>query len=183
MTYPGINQCRAARYGTKLALIGGIFVLSACNTPSDTRGSASPETAEPAAADTQVEQVETVTIAPEASPTPSAEAPSTETVLATGTFEGRSDHVVTGGVDIVESDGRYLIKLAADFSLDNAPDPKVGLGNDGYDPATKAGHLKALTGASTYEVPAGINIQEYNEVYIWCERFGVPLGLAQVQRQ
>jgi len=139
------------------------------------------------------------TAAPEASdPSPATEtttAPAEETlaqadtsdveagVWAAGSFEGRSDHIVTGSVEVVEQDGSYIIQLGEDFSLDNAPDPKVGLGSDGYDPATKSGDLIALTGASDYAVPAGIDVSAYNEVYIWCEKFDVPLGVAQLQTQ
>ncbi|MFK8184865.1 MAG: DM13 domain-containing protein [Phormidesmis sp.] len=100
------------------------------------------------------------------------------TIIATGTFEGKSDHITTGSVDIVERGGKYYIELGDDFSLDNAPDPKVGLGKNGYDPITQSGELRSLTGASTYELPDGLDISSYNEVYIWCEKFSVPLGVA-----
>ena len=101
-------------------------------------------------------------------------------VLSTGTFEGRNEHVVTGGVEIVESGGKFVVNLGSDFSLDNAPDPKVGLGKDGYQKSTKAGALSAKTGASSYELPAGVDPADYNEVYIWCDKFDVPLGVAKL---
>lgn len=101
-------------------------------------------------------------------------------VIATGAFEGKSDHETSGGGSIVESDGKYFILLAEDFSLDGAPDPKVGLGNNGYDPTTKVGPLTTLKGLSSYEIPQGIEIADYNEIYIWCEKFDVPLGVAKL---
>lgn len=118
-----------------------------------------------------------------ASQTPVQTEPSTseKKVIAKGTFEGKSDHETSGGVSIVESNGKYSIQLADDFSLDSAPDPKVGLGKDGYDPSTKAGHLTSLKGASAYELAEGTNIGDYNEVYIWCEKFDVPLGVAKLK--
>ncbi len=100
--------------------------------------------------------------------------------LATGTFEGRNDHVVTGNVEIVEAEGKFYLQLGDDFSLDGAPDPRVGLGKDGYRKETSAGALKGKTGASSYELPDGINPHDYNEVFIWCEKFGVPLGVAKL---
>lgn len=103
--------------------------------------------------------------------------------VATGRFEGRSDHVVSGDVAIVESEGQYFVQLGDDFSLDDAPDPKVGLGQDGYDPKTKSGHLISFKGASSYEVPKNIDVKAYNEVYIWCEKFDVPLGVASIKFQ
>ena len=51
---------------------------------------------------------------------------------------------------------------------------------DKYDPATLMGPLTSNTGASTYEVPAGINVDDYNEVWIWCDKFSVPLGVAKL---
>lgn len=102
--------------------------------------------------------------------------------VASGTFTGASDHITTGGVDVIKNaDGSHTIVLADDFSLDGAPDPRVGLGKDGFfDGNTDAGVLGALTGGQSFVVPAGVDVSEYNEVYIWCEKFSVPLGVAAI---
>jgi len=66
-----------------------------------------------------------------------------------------------------------------DFKFDGAPDPKIALGKDGtYDPATLSGLLQSNSGASTYNLPKGINPDDYNEVWIWCEKFNVGLAIA-----
>ena len=91
-----------------------------------------------------------------------------------GTFVGASNHVTTGTAEIAGTE----VNLLADFTFDGAPDPKVALGKDGYDKTTLMGPLKSNTGASSYAIPAGIDPAEYNEVWIWCERFNVPLGVA-----
>ena len=96
-----------------------------------------------------------------------------------GTFTGKSNHVTTGRVEVVNANGKATINLMDDFTFDGAPDPKVALGKNGYDPATLMGPLTSNKGASTYEVPASINVDDYNEVWIWCEKFNVPLGVAQ----
>ena len=94
-----------------------------------------------------------------------------------GSFSGLSNHVTRGTAEIAGDS----VQLLEDFFFDGAPDPKVALGKDGsYDPATLMGLLKSNTGASTYQLPAGINPDDYNEVWIWCERFNVPLGVARV---
>ncbi|MEO1001416.1 MAG: hypothetical protein AAFW69_12570, partial [Pseudomonadota bacterium] len=50
-------------------------------------------------------------------------------VTAVGTFIGDSDHVTIGSAAISRTeDGRWLVTLGDDFSLDGAPDPKVALG-------------------------------------------------------
>ncbi len=100
--------------------------------------------------------------------------------VASGSFTGASDHITTGGVEVIKNaDGSHTIVLADDFSLDGAPDPRVGLGKDGnYNGNTDSGLLGALTGAQSFVVPAGIDVSDFNEVYIWCEKFSVPLGVA-----
>ncbi|MEX0317650.1 MAG: DM13 domain-containing protein [Ruegeria sp.] len=100
---------------------------------------------------------------------------------AKGTFEGRSNHVTTGSVTVVKEGDRYIVELGDDFSLDGGPDPRVALGKDGtYDPDTKLGALLNLTGKQRYVVPATWDISAHNEVYIWCEVAGVPLGVAKI---
>jgi len=108
--------------------------------------------------------------------------PAAADTVATGTFTGASDHITTGAVDVIQNaDGSHTIVLGDDFSLDGAPDPRVGLGKDGkYDGATDAGVLGNLTGAQSFVVPAGVDVSSYNEVYIWCEKFSVPLGVAKL---
>ncbi|MEM6467072.1 MAG: DM13 domain-containing protein [Pseudomonadota bacterium] len=97
-----------------------------------------------------------------------------------GMFEGRSQHITKGTARLVIQDGVAEVHLSADFTFDGAPDPKVALGRDGYDPASLMGKLKSLNGASSYTVPASLDATGYNEVWIWCERFNVPLGVAKL---
>ncbi|MEL6574511.1 MAG: DM13 domain-containing protein [Pseudomonadota bacterium] len=98
-----------------------------------------------------------------------------------GTFTGASNHITTGGVSIVETSAGKVVLLAADFSLDGAPDPRVGLGKDGkYDEATDMGELRSINGLQAYAVPDGVDVSGYNEVYIWCRKFSVPLGVASL---
>lgn len=99
---------------------------------------------------------------------------------AKGTFTGASDHITTGGVQIIKTaDGGAVVILDTDFSLDGAPDPRVGFGVDGdYVAASDLGELQNLNGLQIYVVPASVNVDDFNEVYIWCLEFGVPLGVA-----
>lgn len=101
--------------------------------------------------------------------------------LASGVFEGLSDHVVTGKVAIVQTDNGVEVRLEDDFSLDNAPDPKLGFGKDGYVPGTLFSVLRNHKGSQTYLLPQTIDPSTYNEVYVWCEKFDVPLGVAKLK--
>lgn len=99
----------------------------------------------------------------------------------TGTFTGRSNHVTTGGVEVVKTDTGWEIHLKEDFDFDGAPDPRVGFGTNGkfVDP-TDFEPLREDKGAQVYAVPADINPEDFDEVYIWCRKFSVPLGVAQI---
>lgn len=99
-----------------------------------------------------------------------------------GTFQGRSNHVTSGSVQIVEIEDKYVVELGDDFSLDGGPDPRVGFGTDGtYDPDSHLGALLRLKGKQYYAVPKTKGISQYNEVYIWCEVASVPLGVAKLK--
>lgn len=101
-------------------------------------------------------------------------------VLFTGTFKGYSGHEVSGGVKIVAAEGKLYITMEEDFSLDWAPEPVVGLGRDGYEEETKSGPLKTKSGASSYPLLEGVDPDKYNEVHVWCQKYGVPLGIAVI---
>ena len=101
----------------------------------------------------------------------------------TGSFTGASNHVTTGQVSVTQdAGGQWLVTLGPGFSLDGAPDPKVGFGRDGdFVEGTLIGELRSLTGSQTYRVPAGIDPSHFSEVFIWCEQFSVPLGVASIR--
>jgi hypothetical protein len=112
----------------------------------------------------------------------SAGAQAAEDVLASGTFAGASGHKTSGGVAVVRTDAGAMVVLQQDFSLDGAPDPKVGFGRDGaYDKKAQLAPLSANKGHQTYQLPASVDPANYNEVYIWCEQYSVPLGVAKLQ--
>lgn len=99
-----------------------------------------------------------------------------------GEFTGASDHITTGQVSIIKTSDGYSVVLGSDFSLDGAPDPKVGFGKNGkYDSNAQLGKLVSNNGAQTYIIPSSVNVNSYNEVYIWCEKFSVPLGVATIK--
>jgi len=102
--------------------------------------------------------------------------------ITSGSFTGANDHITTGGVQIVKTaDGGAVVILDSNFSLDGAPDPRVGLGKDGeYVAAADLGELQNLTGVQVFVVPPSVNVDDFNEVYIWCLQFNVSLGSADI---
>jgi len=104
-----------------------------------------------------------------------------KTAISSGIFSGRSDHITTGLVTVEKTATGYQLSFAADFSLDGAPDPVVAIGNNGvYTKANKLGVLKNKTGEQIYTLPANFTPGQFSQVYVWCEKFDVPLGIADL---
>lgn len=102
--------------------------------------------------------------------------------VSSGQFEGRSDHVTTGGVSISKDGDIYVVTLEDDFSLDGAPDPKLGFAKGGtYVQASEFSILNSKTGKQVYQLPANINPTAYDEIVVWCGQFSVPLGIASLK--
>ena len=74
------------------------------------------------------------------------------------------------------------VVLQGNFNFDGAPDPKVGFGTGGtYDRASQLAPLASNTGEQVYDVPAALDLTRYDEIYIWCEKYSVPLGVAPLK--
>ena len=102
-------------------------------------------------------------------------------VVSQGTFSGRSDHITTGQVTLEKTATGYQLRFSADFELDGAPDPIVAIGNsETYNKSNKLGKLKNRTGRQVYQLPADFTPGQFSQVYVWCEKFSVPLGVADL---
>ncbi len=101
---------------------------------------------------------------------------------ARGSFVGTQKFQVTGTTEVFRQNGEWFIRLGPGFSESGAPDPKVALGNKasgGYVPGTILGLIQA-NGESVYKLTPGLDIGDYDQVWIWCERFNVPIGHADL---
>lgn len=98
-----------------------------------------------------------------------------------GAFQGRSGHATSGSVTVTKTGGGATLTLGSNFSLDGAPDPWIGFGKGGkFIKATRFSKLKKNSGRQTYQVPASIDLDGVSEVYIYCVKFSVPLGVARL---
>jgi len=101
--------------------------------------------------------------------------------ISQGSFEGRSKHVTSGEVSIVKTASGYDLVLADNFFLDGAPDPVIGFGDgDKFDTSTIFTKLNKKEGRQTYTLPDGFTPGTNSQVFIWCEKFSVPLGIATI---
>lgn len=101
-------------------------------------------------------------------------------VTATGVFIGKSNHVTTGGASIGRVGNQWVVILANDFNFDGAPDPHVALGSNGYRKDASLSKLESNTGQQVYAIPASLDVADFNEIWIWCDKFAVPLGVASL---
>ena len=102
-------------------------------------------------------------------------------VLASGAFRGKSGHAASGGVSVVKTETGVRVVLRPDFKFDGAPDPKLGFGKNGYLKSTQFSVLKSNSGSQTYDIPAALDPADYNQVWVWCEQYSVPLGVANLE--
>ena len=104
--------------------------------------------------------------------------PEMETI-GTGSFEGLASHNAQGTAKLIKSGKKYFVRLESDFKVTNGPDLFVHFGKDGeYTAAARLGKLKGSEGGQNYEVPAELNPENFNEVWVWCRAFSVPFGKA-----
>ncbi|MEP3639790.1 MAG: DM13 domain-containing protein [Paracoccaceae bacterium] len=101
----------------------------------------------------------------------------------TGSLSGRKGYKVSGTVSVQKDGGKTTVVLKDDYVFDpskNPPDIKIGFGNgESYAKGSKIHDaLTVKKGAATFEVPASIDTDKYNELYIYCEQFTVILAVA-----
>ena len=108
-------------------------------------------------------------------------------VEASGSFIDRS-HPTEGSAQVLgDGSGQRFLRLE-DFRTDNGPDLNVYLSaappdaaaGDFDDDFVDLGDLKGNIGSQNYEIPAGLDLDHYSTVAIWCVRFGVVFGAAEL---
>jgi hypothetical protein len=106
-------------------------------------------------------------------------------ILLSGQFRSYA-HETVGTAAVHDLGGRRLLRLTG-FSTSNGPDVRVYLvaANDATDDETvtkagfvELGKLKGTQGDQNYEIPAGLDLDKYRAVTIWCHRFNVNFGTA-----
>lgn len=96
-------------------------------------------------------------------------------------FKGAGGHTASGHVEVVADGGNSRIVFQDDFRLQDAPAPRLAWGKGGYVAGTIFATLGKFDGAQEYAVPAGTDVTQYDELWIWCEKFDVPLAVATLR--
>ncbi len=99
--------------------------------------------------------------------------------IASGSFTGTDSYAVSGDVLVLNNgtDQRFL--RFENFASDNGPDLKVYLRAENGD-FVSLGDLSGNIGDQNYEIPVDVDLEVYNGVEIWCERFSALFGSASL---
>ncbi|MET8849798.1 DM13 domain-containing protein [Amycolatopsis sp. NPDC004625] len=144
----------------------------------------------PAAAAPAASTAQPVSAAPVPTPTPT---PTLPAEVATGTLISH-EHRTTGTVRVLRGPGGSLVLRLENLATSSGPDVHVWLtdapvkpGKDGWGvfddgKHLDAGKLKGNRGNQNYELPAGTDLAGYPSVSLWCDRFDVSFGAAELTR-
>ncbi|MGH1488952.1 MAG: DM13 domain-containing protein [Acidimicrobiales bacterium] len=99
--------------------------------------------------------------------------------LVSGEFSGNSRYEINGEALVLNdgTDERFL--RFENFNSSNGPDLKVYLRAESGE-FVSLGDLKGNIGDQNYEIPTDVELDEFSTVEIWCERFGVGFGQAEL---
>ncbi len=112
--------------------------------------------------------------------------------IFTGRLEGKA-HTTSGRATIYEStEGKRYLRLS-DFTTSNGPDVHVLLAraeDKGLDQeivkgnldSVELGSLKGNQGDQNYDLPANADLNQYQAVVIYCERFHAVFGVARLEK-
>ncbi|MEU6039436.1 DM13 domain-containing protein [Actinomadura sp. NPDC047616] len=113
-------------------------------------------------------------------------------VLASGAFISH-EHETSGMVKVIRlADGRRVLRLE-ELDTSNGPDLRVWLSDQPVKGGTagwgvfddgayvELGKLKGNKGDQNYAIPADADLDELTSVSIWCKRFKVSFGAAELR--
>ncbi|GAA1436394.1 DM13 domain-containing protein [Streptomyces thermospinosisporus] len=124
---------------------------------------------------------------------PGSSAPASPAILASGELISH-EHATSGTVKLLRlADGGHVVRLER-LDTSNGPDLRVWLTDapvkDGragwhvFDDGryVSLGKLKGNKGSQNYTVPEDVDPARYRSVTIWCDRFDVSFGAAELTR-
>ncbi|MFF8480910.1 DM13 domain-containing protein [Streptomyces antibioticus] len=122
---------------------------------------------------------------------PSAAAVPGPLTVAGGELVGH-EHATSGTVTLIRlADGSHVVRLE-NLDTSNGPDLRVWLtdapvreGRAGWyvfddGEHVSLGRLKGNRGSQNYPVPSGVDLSRYTSLSIWCDRFDVSFGAAEL---
>ncbi len=111
-----------------------------------------------------------------------------EELLSSGKFVTLGSHATEGTVEIRKNKDGVSVRLNQDFSADKGPALQVLLHREDWPESfdnkdfINLGSLKKQTGTQSYQIPEGINLENFKSVVIWCAKFRVAFGSAHLDK-
>lgn len=117
-------------------------------------------------------------------------------LIGNGTFRGLGGHDMRGTFTLTQDSNGVLFETSGDFFFDGSPAPGWALFNgiptDSNDPTVRAAALnthfgdlaknQVVTGKHSAVIPASIDLDAYDTVFLWCYRFPFVLGVGPISR-
>jgi hypothetical protein len=92
---------------------------------------------------------------------------------------GSDGHHAEGKVSVNKGMNKAHVLTLSDIKVDRVPDGYVYLAKGGdWMHGVQVGMLKQFTGTVSFDLPAGVNPEEFDTVVIWCKKFNVEIGRA-----
>lgn len=107
-----------------------------------------------------------------------------ETVVFQGEFRGVAGHEAGGGYQVLQQDGRWIIRLTDSFTSEKVPDGHVYLSNASEALGRDAYHVNRLVrraGLQDYELPEDVDPTAFKYLLIWCVRFDVGVATSPLE--
>jgi Electron transfer DM13 len=108
---------------------------------------------------------------------------------SSGNFK-KVEQITKGQAQIVKEGNQTYLELSKDFSTSSdGPDLKVilysadriPLNIKGKQQRHKLGALKKYRGGQRYEIPSDLNLEKFQSVGIWCEKFDATFAYASLR--
>ena len=100
-----------------------------------------------------------------------------------GSFVGADNfHQGAGSFELIEEDGKRFLSFSEDFSVTRGPDLFIWLTKgDNTKEFVNLGRLQNRNGTQRYEVPADVNLDDFDRVIVWCRAFRVLFATAEFE--
>ncbi len=171
----GFFGIQAAFIDNEVNESGPVFTATAATEPTEEEQDAVAATEE--FQDAMEEAEENRTEADESIEEMEDDMPGEIVTLYEASFAGESRYTIEGQAIVLNDGSEQRFLRFENFTSDNGPDLKVYLRAENGD-FVSLGELKGNIGDQNYEIPVGVDLDEFSTIQIWCERFSVNFGSA-----
>ncbi len=105
-------------------------------------------------------------------------------VVFEGTFRGVAGHKAGGGYQVLQREGRWVVRMTESFASEKVPDGHVYLSNHAESLGRDAYHVNRLihrNGEQEYLLPEDIDPTVFKFLLVWCVRFDVGVAAGPLE--